>query len=1581
MFDKRISELPRIEIESVRDGNLLLLVDNNEKNKDEINKSFDLKSLFEFVNRKLTSDGEGVFLAQGVNTTQTGYFNLVRTNKLRGNNENGGSIIEIDGGSKLSVEEIISNGRIIISAGGVTQGVSVNASGGGTLSLNTLGSIQLRPGASGLRIYKADGSNYVDINAENLTGNRRLFLADGTTTLVAGTMLTSSRTLGIATSNGIGGGATGLNLTANRLWSLSLTGQASALHNFSENGLMVRGGPSAFTAREITVSGQGIAITNGTGIHGNPTIALTSTAVNTGNSIVFRNSAGNFSAGVITATLSGNASTASALQTTRLINESNFNGSTNIITNIWGASRTISIGGTAKQVNGGENVTWSTSEINAETAVRLANARTINGTLFNGAENITTTNWGTARSITIGGNTKSVNGSTNYNWTLGEIGVSNATLTLATGGIATGSQTWTANQGSNATFTVSVPGTDLGIIGGATGGPTITSSTGTNVVVPGATASTSGVVTTDAQTFSGAKTFTATIVGSITGNAGSANFLSTPRLINGVAFDGTQDISITASLASTLTRGAFLTGNNFNGTASTTWAVDATSTNTASKVVARDASGNFSAGTITANLSGNATTAGLASNINRTAITTGSNTTYRVLLGANNNSAGSSPAYVVTDANRLLYNPSTDTLTVGTVSGNVIGNVTGTAGSVADNSIGTSKIIEESITTEKIANGAITAVKIANSSITNTQISASAAIADTKLATISTAGKVGNSATTATSANTVNAIVSRDASGNFSAGTITATLSGNASTATLATNINRTGVTSASSSAYRLLMGANNNSAGSSPAYVVTDVTRLYYRPSTDTLTAGIFSGIHSGDIINVGTIQGSGGITISAGGTNNNITLTPQGTGTVNAPTFNATSTSLGGFQGIAADSVTTPSFTWTNDLDTGMYRIGSNIIGFSTGGTEAVRFDATNILSNRNIYLFPAGDLEATSVDTTRTSSILYWRGKYWNGSSSVATNWNALYVPTDTAGSGEWRLRNNTANRLVVNNSGVVSADTFSGNLTSSGALSISSGGSNQNVTVTTSGTGSIILDTGTSGGTVQLKGGANGTRIYNSANTFYTSFNAENLTGNRNLVLADGTVTLVAGTMVPTSGTGASGTWGISITGNAATANKLLSPATINGISFDGSTGINVPSLRATNGTTLITGTGVTSAVNHFSITNAATAGTVALTTVGSDTNIPLEITTKGTGAISIATVGGPILLRPGASAVRIYDNSNTYYQNISTGTLTTNRTLTLPDANVTLVAGTMVPTSGAGAAGTWGISISGSAGSITSRTLWGQSFNGTQNISGNLNSVGNITGTGGITITAGGVNTSITLTPQGTGTVNAPTFNATSTSLGGFQGIAADTVTTPSFTWTDDLDTGMYRTGTNGIGFATGGTPALTLGTGTNFCTRGFQLTTFGNSVATNSSQLISSAQLSFIGRYWNGASSIEKSMYITLTPFPHTGGSELRIIDSGVIKLAINSDGDVIANRFVGTVADSGLIPSSASAIGAYTLAKNITATTLEHNSTANGSTLRRAQGTAAQTWSGTTTSLTGTWKLYSSALQEEQYGLVQRVA
>ena len=89
------------------------------------------------------------------------------------------------------------------------------------------------------------------------------------------------------------------------------------------------------------------------------------------------------------------------------------------------------------------------------------------------------------------------------------------------------------------------------------------------------------------------------------------------------------------------------------------------------------------------------------------------------------------------------------------------------------------------VSTAMIASDAVTTNKINDSAVTNAKVSATAAIVDTKLATISTAGKVSNSATTATNLDIANAIVARDANGAFSAGSITASLNGNASSATI----------------------------------------------------------------------------------------------------------------------------------------------------------------------------------------------------------------------------------------------------------------------------------------------------------------------------------------------------------------------------------------------------------------------------------------------------------------------------------------------------------------------------------------------------------------------------------------------------------------------------------------------------------------------------------------------------------------------------------------------------------------------------------------------------------------------------
>jgi hypothetical protein len=97
------------------------------------------------------------------------------------------------------------------------------------------------------------------------------------------------------------------------------------------------------------------------------------------------------------------------------------------------------------------------------------------------------------------------------------------------------------------------------------------------------------------------------IEGNLIGTASSADRLSNARLINGVPFDGLSDITFKASTTNKLVKGTYILGSDFDGSAPTTWSVDATSANQIGKIVARNSSGGFAAGTITADLVGNVT--------------------------------------------------------------------------------------------------------------------------------------------------------------------------------------------------------------------------------------------------------------------------------------------------------------------------------------------------------------------------------------------------------------------------------------------------------------------------------------------------------------------------------------------------------------------------------------------------------------------------------------------------------------------------------------------------------------------------------------------------------------------------------------------------------------------------------------------------------------------------------------------------------------------------------------------------------------------------------------------------------------
>lgn len=200
---------------------------------------------------------------------------------------------------------------------------------------------------------------------------------------------------------------------------------------------------------------------------------------------------------------------------------------------------------------------------NATTATQLETARTINGTSFNGTANITTANWGTARTLSFTGDvtgSASVNGSANVAtaMTLANSGVTAGTYKSVTvdakgrvtagTAVVTGLVTATAASGTANTATTNT-NTFLNIVETVGATP---STVGTSTQITGA-----GTVTVTSDT---AGKLTITGAQNITGNAATATKLATARTINGVSFNGTANITVADSTKVPLAGGT-MTGN------------------------------------------------------------------------------------------------------------------------------------------------------------------------------------------------------------------------------------------------------------------------------------------------------------------------------------------------------------------------------------------------------------------------------------------------------------------------------------------------------------------------------------------------------------------------------------------------------------------------------------------------------------------------------------------------------------------------------------------------------------------------------------------------------------------------------------------------------------------------------------------------------------------------------------------------------------------------------------------------------------------------------------------------------------
>lgn len=102
-----------------------------------------------------------------------------------------------------------------------------------------------------------------------------------------------------------------------------------------------------------------------------------------------------------------------------------------------------------------------------------------------------------------------------------------------------------------------------------------------------------------------------------TSGAHAPAYIRSRRDSSDAAWSGWAQIYTTAHKPSltdlgitTLTRGSYLTGSNYNGTSATTWAVDATTAATANKIVARDSSGDIAVRLVRSNYANQATISG-----------------------------------------------------------------------------------------------------------------------------------------------------------------------------------------------------------------------------------------------------------------------------------------------------------------------------------------------------------------------------------------------------------------------------------------------------------------------------------------------------------------------------------------------------------------------------------------------------------------------------------------------------------------------------------------------------------------------------------------------------------------------------------------------------------------------------------------------------------------------------------------------------------------------------------------------------------------------------------------------------------
>jgi hypothetical protein len=296
--------------------------------------------------------------------------------------------------------------------------------------------------------------------------------------------------------------------------------------------------------------------------------------------------------------------------------------------------------------------------------------------------------------------------------------------------------------------------------------------------------------------------------------------------------------------------------------------------------------------------------------------------------------------------------------------------------------------------------------------IVNADISATAEIVDTKLATISTAGKVANSATTATAANTASAIVTRDSSGNFLAGTIAANLIGNVTG-------NVTGsATSLASFGSKFLPKAWVNFQGNLGA-ITPNTYSQSYNATTNITTVTVNTtkagghGLSTGDFITItastsGVVNGTWQVNVISSGT-----LTFAVTGTLAATVAAATVNPI-----LVRSSI---NVSKVHNLGTGIYQLdfgassSVSITALSCTGTTATA-TATNTLSVGSFIVISGasvagynGRFQVTAASASSFSYVVASSLAAATTATGIVTVAGAIFADANYVTTGSVRYQN--------------------------------------------------------------------------------------------------------------------------------------------------------------------------------------------------------------------------------------------------------------------------------------------------------------------------------------------------------------------------------------------------------------------------------------------------------------------------------------------------------------------------------------------------------------------------------------------